>query len=33
MWYGPDIPTSPQPGERYDLVDLGLFKAPRWRPS
>jgi len=30
MWYGPDIPTSPQPGERYDLLDLGLFKAPRW---
>jgi hypothetical protein len=33
MWYGLDIPTSSQPGERYDLVDLGLFKAPRWRPS
>jgi hypothetical protein len=33
MWYGPDIPTSPQPGERYDLIDLGLFKAPRWYPS
>jgi len=33
MWYGPDIPTSPQPGERYDLLDLGLFKAPRWHPS
>jgi len=33
MWYGPDIPTLPQPGERYDLVDLGLFKAPRWYPS
>ena len=34
MWYGPDIPTSPQPGERYDLLDLGLFSAPRWhRPT
>ena len=33
MWYGPDIPTSPQPGECYDLVDLGLFEAPRWYPS
>ena len=33
MWYGPDIPTSPQPGERYDLLDLGLFRAPRWHPS
>lgn len=32
MWYGPDVPTSPQPGERYDLIDLGLFKAPRWSP-
>jgi hypothetical protein len=21
MWYGPDVPTSPQPGERYDLID------------
>ena len=33
MWYGPDIPTSAQPGERYDLVDLDLFEAPRWYPS
>jgi hypothetical protein len=33
MWYGPDIPTLPQPGDRYDLVDLGLFKAHRWHPS
>ena len=33
MWYGPDIPTLPQPGDRYDLLDLGLFKAPRWHPS
>ncbi len=33
MWYGPDIPTSPQPGERYDLLDLGLFRAPRWHPA
>ncbi len=33
MWHGPDIPTSPQPGERYDLLDLGLFGAPRWLPS
>jgi hypothetical protein len=32
MWYGPDIPTLPQPGDRYDLVDLGFFKAPRWHP-
>lgn len=33
MWHGPGIPTSPQPGERYDLLDLGLFGAPRWLPS
>jgi hypothetical protein len=33
MWYGPDIPTSPQPGERYDLLDLGLLRAPLWHPS
>ena len=32
MWYGPGIPTLPQPGARYDLLDLGLFKAPRWSP-
>jgi len=30
MWYGPNIPDGPQPGERYDLLDLGLFRAPRW---
>ena len=30
MWYGPCIPISPQPGERYDLLDLGLFRPPRW---
>jgi hypothetical protein len=30
MWYGPDIPTSPQLGERYDFLNLGLFRAPRW---
>ena len=30
MWYGPDVPTSPQPGKRYDLLDLGLFRPPRW---
>jgi len=33
MWHGPGVPTSPQPGERYDLLDLGLFSAPRWFPS
>ncbi len=33
MWHGPDIPTSPQPGGRYDLLDLGLFRAPRWTPT
>jgi hypothetical protein len=33
MWYRPDIPTSPQPGERYDLLDLGLFRAPLLTPS
>jgi hypothetical protein len=32
MWHGPGVPTSPQPGERYDLLDLGLFNAPRWSP-
>lgn len=33
MWHGPGIPTSPQPGERYDLLDLGLFRSPRWTPT
>ena len=33
MWHGPDIPSSPQPGERYDLLDLGLFRAPQWTPT
>jgi hypothetical protein len=33
MWYGPSIPTTPQPGEQYDLLDLGLFAAPRWTVS
>jgi hypothetical protein len=32
MWYGPDVPTSPQLGERYDFLDLGLFRAPRLTP-
>ena len=32
MWYGPGVPASAQPGARYDLLDLGLFKAPRWLP-
>jgi len=30
MWYGPGVPTTPVPGERYDLLDLGLFRPPRW---
>lgn len=33
MWHGPGIPTSPQPGESYDLLDLGLFRTPRWIPT
>jgi len=33
MWYGPNIPIGPQPGERYDLLDLGLFAAPRWESA
>lgn len=33
MWYGPAVPTGPQPGERYDLLDLGLFRPPRWFAS
>jgi hypothetical protein len=33
MWLGPDVPTEPQPGEAYDLLDLGLFHAPRWVPD
>ena len=32
MWYGPTIPSEPQPGTNYDLLDLGLFGVPRWRP-
>jgi hypothetical protein len=30
MWHGPGVPTAPQPGENYDLLDLGLFNPPRW---
>lgn len=30
MWYGSSIPLDPQPGDRYDLLDLGLIVAPRW---
>jgi hypothetical protein len=30
MWHGPGVPTDPQPGTRYDLLDLGLIKEPRW---
>ncbi|MEJ7631263.1 MAG: hypothetical protein WKF28_02075 [Rubrobacteraceae bacterium] len=33
MWHGLGIPTSPQPGEHYDLLDLGLFEAPKWSAS
>ncbi len=33
MWYGADVPTDPQPGERYDLLDLGLFQSPRWHAA
>jgi hypothetical protein len=33
MWYGRDVPTSPQPGDRYDLLDLGLLRPPRWTPT
>jgi hypothetical protein len=32
MWYGPTIPNEPQPGTNYDLLDLGLFGVPQWRP-
>jgi hypothetical protein len=31
--YREGSPTSPQPDERYDLLDLGLFRAPQWTPS
>ena len=30
MWYGTGIPTKPKPGSEYDLLDLGLFTAPKW---
>lgn len=30
MWFGGEVPREPRPGERYDLLDLGLFEAPRW---
>jgi hypothetical protein len=33
MWYGNNVLKQPQPGEGYDLIDLGLFEAPRWTPS
>jgi hypothetical protein len=32
MWYGEGVPTTPQPGGEYDLLDLGLLKPPYWRP-
>ncbi|MCC6414782.1 MAG: hypothetical protein IT582_02605, partial [Opitutaceae bacterium] len=31
MWRSAEIPTAPQPGKNYDLLDLGLFAPPRWR--
>jgi hypothetical protein len=31
MWWNAEVPTTPQPGEKYDLLDLGLFAAPTWR--
>lgn len=31
-FWSPEVPTTPQPGERYQLLDLGLFAAPTWRP-
>ncbi|QYM77921.1 hypothetical protein K0B96_11415 [Horticoccus luteus] len=31
MWRSPEVVTEPQPGEKYDLLDLGLFAAPQWR--
>ncbi len=30
MWYGPDVPREPRSGAQYDLLDLGLFKTPKW---
>ncbi|HYI25753.1 MAG TPA: hypothetical protein VD767_10115, partial [Thermomicrobiales bacterium] len=30
MWWGNGVPTEPQPGESYDLIDLGLFASPVW---
>jgi hypothetical protein len=33
MWYGPGVSNSPRPGREYDLLDLGLFRAPRWSGS
>jgi hypothetical protein len=33
MWLGADVPTEAQPGDAYDLLDLGLFRAPRWIPD
>ncbi len=31
MWWGNGVPTDPRPGAAYDLIDLGLFKAPVWQ--
>jgi hypothetical protein len=31
--YGEGSSTSPQPGECYDLLDLGFFRASRWTPT
>jgi hypothetical protein len=30
LWLGPDVRSIPEPGARYDLVDLGLFRPPTW---
>jgi len=33
MWWGSGVPTDPQPGSAYDLLDLGLFATPAWHAS
>jgi hypothetical protein len=32
MWSGALVPSAPQAGNDYDLLDMGLFKTPSWRP-
>ena len=30
LWSGPDVRMTPEPGDAYDLIDLGLLEPPMW---